>query len=41
MYHGPSRNASPKFLAGHDIVLTTYATLASDFKVGWNCLAVR
>lgn len=31
VYHGPSRSSSPQFVASHDIVLTTYATLASEF----------
>lgn len=29
-YHGANRNRKPSFLAAHDIVLTTYSTLASD-----------
>lgn len=31
-YHGPARPRDPKLLAAHTIVLTTYQTLASDFR---------
>lgn len=30
MFHGANRNRDPAFLASHDIVLTTYATLAGE-----------
>jgi len=30
-YHGSSRKKDPKFLADHDVVVTTYATLGTDF----------
>ncbi|PWN21483.1 hypothetical protein BCV69DRAFT_269201 [Microstroma glucosiphilum] len=31
IYHGSSRSTSPAEIADHDIVMTTYATLASEF----------
>nr|PIL97515.1 SWI2/SNF2-containing protein RAD5 [Toxoplasma gondii COUG] len=31
-YYGPGRNKSPAFLASHTLVLTTYQTLATDFR---------
>lgn len=31
-YYGPSRPRDPRLLAAHTLVLTTYQTLASDFK---------
>jgi hypothetical protein len=30
VYHGPNRNSSPKFLASHDLVITTYSTLQHE-----------
>lgn len=30
VYHGTNRNRDPKYLAEHDVVLTTYATLAAE-----------
>jgi len=30
VYHGATRNRAPDFLASHDIVLTTYSTLAGE-----------
>ena len=30
VYHGANRNKDPKFLHNHDIVITTYATLATE-----------
>lgn len=32
IYHGPSRATSMKWIANHDIVLTTYSTLGSEFS---------
>lgn len=32
VYHGTSRSDDPVWIANHDIVLTTYATLASEFS---------
>jgi len=32
VFHGENRPKSPEHLVNHDIVLTTYATLASDHK---------
>ncbi|XP_033118246.1 helicase-like transcription factor [Anneissia japonica] len=32
LYYGPDRVRDPKVLASKDIVITTYSTLASDFK---------
>lgn len=32
IYHGPSRSNSVKWIANHDIVLTTYSTLGSEFS---------
>ena len=32
-YYGPKRMRNSKLLAQHDVVLTTYSTVASDFKV--------
>lgn len=31
IYHGSSRSEDPDYVANHDVVLTTYATLASEF----------
>ncbi|CAO1617639.1 unnamed protein product [Sympodiomycopsis kandeliae] len=31
IYHGPSRSSIAQVVAGYDIVMTTYATLASEF----------
>ncbi|KAI3487923.1 hypothetical protein L1887_48006 [Cichorium endivia] len=31
IYHGPSRATNAKWIANHDIVLTTYSTLGSEF----------
>lgn len=30
LYHGPGRNSSPTYLSQHDVVVTTYHTLAQD-----------
>ena len=30
VFHGAQRRRDPEFLAGHDFVLTTYATLAAE-----------
>lgn len=32
IYHGTSRSDDPRWIADHDVVLTTYATLASEFS---------
>ncbi|SPO20261.1 related to RAD16 - nucleotide excision repair protein [Ustilago trichophora] len=32
IYHGPSRATNIKWIANHDIVLTTYSTLGSEFS---------
>lgn len=32
IYHGPTRSHSTKWIADHDIVLTTYSTLGSEFS---------
>jgi len=32
VYHGNARRPDPEFLAGFDVVVTTYATLASEFS---------
>ncbi|KAJ9476590.1 putative DNA repair protein RAD16 (putative) [Pseudozyma hubeiensis] len=32
VYHGPSRSTSIRWIADHDIVLTTYSTLGSEFS---------
>ncbi|PWN27706.1 hypothetical protein BDZ90DRAFT_232111 [Jaminaea rosea] len=32
IYHGSNRSSDPKMIANHDVVLTTYSTLASEFS---------
>jgi SWI/SNF-related matrix-associated actin-dependent regulator of chromatin subfamily A3 len=32
VFHGPDRPQSPEGVVKHDMVLTTYATLAADYK---------
>jgi SNF2 family DNA or RNA helicase len=32
IYHGANRSSDPLWIANHDIVLTTYATLANEFS---------
>lgn len=36
--HGPQRSSDVTFLSGHDLVLTTYATLASDVVRCMGCM---
>lgn len=31
IYHGPNRSSDPLFIAKHDLVMTTYSTLGSEF----------
>ncbi|GLC34103.1 hypothetical protein PLESTB_000837700 [Pleodorina starrii] len=40
-YHGPDRSRSPSFLAGHDVVLTTYSVLGGDLADGRGLLSVQ
>lgn len=32
LFHGQSRPKKPEFLSSTDVVLTTYGTLAADYK---------
>jgi SWI/SNF-related matrix-associated actin-dependent regulator of chromatin subfamily A3 len=41
VYHGNARRPDPKFLADFDVVITTYATLASEYSKQIRCIAGR
>ena len=41
VYHGQDRDMRPSFLAEQDIVVTTYSTLAADFKSRKGLLEAR
>jgi SNF2 family DNA or RNA helicase len=41
VYHGNARRPDPKFLADFDVVITTYATLASEYSKQNRCISGR
>ncbi len=41
VYHGPSRDRRPSFLAQHHVVVTTYATLSQDLPASGSGSASR